>query len=211
MEAADLYEAFNMILTVFKLLAGIFAHFSAMVSDAVHSASDVFSTVVVMVTAAILSIVVKETMYWYTRYAAYDIFKDAVNKVVDHSCDEETEKQLYDCIAMDSQAESIDLFQTRMFDNKIYVDIEIGLNGQYTLQKAHAIAKGQPVYWLSFSSILLSTSISLNLMALGPRNSPLFHKGLKVSTFSISDGSGADRCSSEFFMLLTSQDSMGKI
>ena len=39
----------NVILSVFKLLAGIIAHSGAMISDAVHSASDVFSTFVVMI------------------------------------------------------------------------------------------------------------------------------------------------------------------
>ncbi len=38
----------NGLLTAFKLFAGIFAHSSAMVSDAIHSASDIFSTVLVM-------------------------------------------------------------------------------------------------------------------------------------------------------------------
>ncbi len=38
----------NIVLSVFKLLAGIIAHSGAMISDAVHSASDVFSTVVVI-------------------------------------------------------------------------------------------------------------------------------------------------------------------
>lgn len=38
----------NLLLTVFKLFAGLFAHSMAMVSDAVHSASDVFSTFIVM-------------------------------------------------------------------------------------------------------------------------------------------------------------------
>lgn len=41
--------AVNLLLTVFKLLAGIFANSGAMISDAVHSASDVFSTVMVMI------------------------------------------------------------------------------------------------------------------------------------------------------------------
>lgn len=41
--------AVNLLLTIFKLLAGIFANSGAMISDAVHSASDVFSTVMVMV------------------------------------------------------------------------------------------------------------------------------------------------------------------
>lgn len=39
----------NAVLTAFKLLAGVLAHSGAMISDAVHSASDVFSTVVVII------------------------------------------------------------------------------------------------------------------------------------------------------------------
>ena len=39
----------NSILTILKLIAGIIAHSGAMISDAVHTASDVFSTVVVMI------------------------------------------------------------------------------------------------------------------------------------------------------------------
>lgn len=249
----------NVVLSLFKMLAGVAAHSSAMISDAVHSASDVFSTIVVMIgirlaakdsdkehpygherlecvaaillamvlfitglsigsealqnimrgnydqlqvpgvlalVAAIISIVSKEAMFWYTRHyakkidsgalmadawhhrsdalssigalvgiagarlgfpvmdsvaslviflfivkAAYDIFRDAVDKLVDHASDEETERQLYDCIVGEEQVESIDLLQTRVFGNKIYVDIEIGVNGCYTLQEAHEIAE----------------------------------------------------------------------
>jgi len=249
----------NIVLAVFKLVAGIIAHSGAMISDAVHSASDVFSTFVVMIgiklaskepdkehpygherlecvaaillafvlfitglgigagalrnilqgnysqlqipgilalAAAVLSIVVKEGMYWYTRYyakridsaalmadawhhrsdalssvgaligiggarlgfpvmdsvaslvifvfiakAAYDIFKDAMDKMVDHSCDEETEKQLYECVIKNENVLGIDLLQTRIFGNKIYVDVEIQVEGSYTLQKAHEIAE----------------------------------------------------------------------
>ena len=38
----------NIALSVFKLVAGLIAHSNAMVGDAIHSASDVFSTFVVM-------------------------------------------------------------------------------------------------------------------------------------------------------------------
>lgn len=131
----------NIVLSILKLLAGIIAHSGAMISDAVHSASDVFSTIVVMIgfkmaskeadedhqygherlecvaaillavilaatgigigmsglekvftnsevelqtpgqlalAAAILSIVVKEGMYWYTRAAAKQINSSAL-------------------------------------------------------------------------------------------------------------------------------------
>ncbi len=249
----------NIILSIFKLFAGFVAHSGAMVSDAIHSASDVFSTFVVIIgiklaskesdkehpyghermecvaaivlamilfvtglgigldafkkiisgnytglevpgtlalVAAIISIAVKEAMYWYTRHyakkldsgtlmadawhhrsdalssvgaligiggarlgfpimdavasfgiflfivkAAYEIFKDAVDKMVDHACDEETEKAIYDCVMSHEEVQDIDLFQTRIFGNKIYVDVEIKVDGSYTLRKAHDIAE----------------------------------------------------------------------
>ena len=249
----------NLVLSVVKLLAGIIAHSNAMISDAIHSASDVFSTFVVIIgiklasknpdkehpygherlecvaaiilsvvlfitglgigmdalknilhgnyselqvpgilalIAAIVSIVSKEGMYWYTRYyakkidssalmadawhhrsdafssigaligiggarigfpimdsiaslviflfivkAAFDIFKDAMDKMVDHSCDEETEKELYDCVMKNEHVMGIDLLQTRIFGNKIYVDVEIQADGSITLQEAHNIAE----------------------------------------------------------------------
>ena len=249
----------NVVLSVIKLLAGIIAHSSAMISDAVHSASDVFSTFVVIIgiklaskkpdkehpyghermecvaaivlamvlfitglgigleavkniihgnygdlqvpgvlalIAAIVSIVSKEAMYWYTRHyakkidssalmadawhhrsdafssigaligigtsrlgypvmdsiaslvifvfivkAAFDIFKDAIDKMVDHACDEGTEKQIYECVMKNENVMGIDLLQTRVFGNKIYVDVEIQADASYTLQKAHDIAE----------------------------------------------------------------------
>ena len=39
----------NAVLSLLKFLAGIFAHSGAMVSDAVHSASDVFSSIIVII------------------------------------------------------------------------------------------------------------------------------------------------------------------
>ena len=39
----------NVLLSIFKLFAGIFAKSNAMISDAIHSASDVFSTIVVLI------------------------------------------------------------------------------------------------------------------------------------------------------------------
>ena len=249
----------NIVLSLLKLLAGIIAGSSAMVSDAVHSASDVFSTFVVIIgirlaskesdkehpygherlecvaaivlavelfitglgiggsalktilgghyadlkapgmlalIAAIVSILVKEAMYWYTRYyakkidssalmadawhhrsdafssigaligiggamlnypvmdsiaslvifffiakAAFDIFKDAIDKMVDHSCDEETENKLRECVLQNENVMGIDLLQTRIFGNKIYVDVEIKADGTITLSEAHNIAE----------------------------------------------------------------------
>lgn len=249
----------NIVLSVFKLLAGIFSNSNAMICDAIHSASDVFSTIVVIIgvkfaskapdkehpygherlecvaaillamvlfitgleigvkafqdiiqgnygkletpgklalIAAIVSIITKEIMYWYTRYhakkidssalmadawhhrsdalssigaligiggsmlgapimdaiaslgififivkVAFDIFKDAMEKMIDHCCDEDMEKEMYDYIMNHEQVLGIDLLQTRIFGNKIYVDLEIQVNAAYTLLEAHNIAE----------------------------------------------------------------------
>ena len=39
----------NMLLAILKFLSGVIAHSNAMISDAIHSASDVFSTFVVII------------------------------------------------------------------------------------------------------------------------------------------------------------------
>ena len=248
----------NLLLSAGKLFAGIFANSGAMISDAVHSASDVFSTIIVMIgvkisgkdsdndhpygherlecvaaiilatvlaatgigigygavvkimagdynvempgilalVAAVVSILVKELMFWYTRYyakqidssalmadawhhrsdslssigaligiigarlgfgimeplasvvicifiekAAYDIFMDAVNKMVDKSCDDETMEKIKACAMNIPGVENIDLLRTRVFGNKIYVDIEIAADGNKTLDETHAVAE----------------------------------------------------------------------
>lgn len=249
----------NAVLSVFKMLAGLFAHSGAMISDAVHSASDVFSSIIVIIgvkisakesdkdhpygherfecvaaivlsvlllisglfighaaiekitagnvqeiavpgifalAAAVISIVSKEAMYWYARFyakrldsgalmadawhhrsdalssigaligivgarmgfpvldtvasliicvfivkAAYDIFKDAVSKMVDRSCSEEMEHEILQYASEQDGVLGVDSIQTRVFGNRIYVDIEICANGEMTLSESHEIAK----------------------------------------------------------------------
>lgn len=247
----------NIVLAAIKFAAGIFAHSQALISDAVHSVSDVFSTVMVMiginmsakasddahpygheriesvfsiilsvslfltavgicrssvgqianrdtikipgiaaVIAAAVSIAVKEWMYHYTRRAAdeisspalladawhhrsdalssvgaligaggaylgftilepvasivisfmilkaaYDIFMEAVNDLIDRSCDSEEEEKLRKVILETEGVKSIDLLRTRRFGSKIYVDVEISEDGSLSLYNAHLIAE----------------------------------------------------------------------
>lgn len=249
----------NVILSAFKLFAGIAAHSGAMISDSVHSLSDVLSTVVVMVgvkmsnkepdkqhpygherfecvaalvlaailfatgaaigfagvkkvidgnygdlsapgtlalAAAVVSIVVKEAMYRYTKAAAekidsgalmadawhhrsdafssvgsfagilgarlgypvldavagivicvfilkaaVEIFRDAVGKMTDRACDESTEKQMRELILCDKEVKDIDLLKTRLFGDRIYVDLEICMDKEISLEHAHRTAQ----------------------------------------------------------------------
>lgn len=250
----------NLLLSAAKLAAGLLARSGAMVSDAVHSASDVFSTFIVIIgvklsgkaadrdhpyghermecvaaivlavvllvtglvigyagvkrilsadadempvpgllalAAAVVSIGVKEGMFWYTRRyarklgssalmadawhhrsdalssvgalvgiagarmglklldplasvvicafiakAAFDIFRDAIDKMVDHSGDPATEAAVRACVEAHDDVRRVDVLRTREFGNRLYVELEIAVDGELTLHEAHAIAEG---------------------------------------------------------------------
>jgi cation diffusion facilitator family transporter len=257
MHISNVSIAANVGLSALKLAAGLIAHSSAMISDAVHSLSDVLSTFVVMIgihiankesdndhqygherfecvasiilagmlaltgagigysgimsikngggslkapgmlalVAAVISIVVKELLFWYTKKgaekinsgalladawhhrsdalssigsligiaaarlgypifdplagiviclfifkAAYDIFRDAVDKMVDASVDNATINEMCELILAQDGVIGIDDIRTRMFGSRYYVDVEISADGEQSLKKAHEIA-----------------------------------------------------------------------
>jgi len=250
----------NVFLAVMKLTAGVLAHSSAMISDAVNSVSDVFSTFIVMIgvraahrqrdqehqyghermecvaaivlsvilagtgftigisgiekirsgflenslrapgilalVAAVATIVIKECLYVCTKSAAdrtksmallasacdhrsdvlsssctfigilgarmglpvldpiasviicsfilksaIDIFRKAMDQMVDKSCSEETIHSMKEVIRSVKGVEHIDILRTRLFGNKIYAEVEITVKGSITLLEAHAIAE----------------------------------------------------------------------
>lgn len=249
----------NIVLVLFKLYAGLAGKSGAMVSDAVHSLSDVFATIVAFIgvhvsrkapdashpygherleclasmalglilcgtgigigvsgaktilagnydqlavpgiialVAAAVSILVKEAMFWYTRHYAkkigssafmadawhhrsdalssvgsligiafakkgfpvmdsvasvvicllilkvgFDILKDAVNKMLDTSCGEAWDREMTGFILAQPGVEAVDLLRSRKFGDKIYLDVEISVNGELTLRQAHQIAE----------------------------------------------------------------------
>lgn len=249
----------NVFLSIFKLLAGVVGKSGAMISDAIHSLSDVFSTIVVIIgvklsnkkedkehpyghermecvaamilamnlilvgvgigilgiknivsgnyeyltipgilalVAAVVSILIKEAMFWYTKIAAkkinssalmadawhhrsdslssigsfigilgarlgfpvldsiasvvicifilkagFDIFKDAVKKIVDESCDDETISKILDIATLQDGVEKVDMIKTRLFASKVYIDLEISVDGDKSLKEAHEVAQ----------------------------------------------------------------------
>ena len=72
---------------------------------------------------------------------SYDILKDAINKLLDTSCGEEYEAKLRSYVTARPGVEGVDLLHTRMFGNKVYIDLEIAVNGDQPLREAHAIAE----------------------------------------------------------------------
>ena len=259
MHVSKVSIAVNVVLTCGKLAAGILGRSHAMISDAVHSASDVFSTLIVMagvsmsarqsdkehpygherlecvaalflavilcatglgigfgavrevvsgevkdaaipglmaLAAAIVSIVVKEWMYRYTIKAAdsihssalkadawhhrsdalssvgafvgicgarmgfafmdpaasivicifickasLDVLRDALDKMVDKACDEKTAQAIRRTALAPPGVVRIDGLKTRLFGPRMYVDIEIAVDGRLNLQQAHTISR----------------------------------------------------------------------
>ncbi len=249
----------NVILSGIKLFAGIYGKSGAMISDAIHSMSDVVTTIIaffgvkisqktadkmhpyghdriecvaslllglillvtgigigktgvdniiagnyesltvpqpIALVAAIISILGKEAMYWYTRHyaklinsaafmadawhhrsdafssigsligiggamlafpimdsiasvviclfilkVAFDISWDALKKMLDTSCGETYEKQLTEFIEAQDKVVRVDLLRSRMFGNKVYIDLEISVDGNKPLHEAHEIAE----------------------------------------------------------------------
>lgn len=249
----------NIILVAFKLYAGIVGNSSAMVSDAIHSLSDVFATIiaalgvriskkvpdkehpfghdrveslasmalgiillatgisigvtgvkqilagnydqiptpsVIALVAAVVSIIVKEAMFQYTKYYAiklkssafmadawhhrsdalssigsligiggamlgfpvmdsiasviicicilkvgYDILKEAISNVMDTSCGPDYDKELKSFMESLPGVDRVDLVQSRRFGNKIYIESEIAVDGNLSLEKAHKISE----------------------------------------------------------------------
>lgn len=249
----------NVILSAIKIAAGIFAHSTALISDAVHSLSDVVSTFAVIagvnlgeraadkghqygheriesvfgillsmllcitgagigitavksvisgsylsaevpgmlaLIAALVSIAVKEWMYHYTVRAAkkisstalkadawhhrsdalssigsfvgvlfarlgfpvcdpiagiiiclfiikaaWDIFHEAIDQIVDKSADDETCNKIIKVVLEQDGVITVDSLKTRLFGSRMYVDVEIGCNGEWSLYEAHAVAE----------------------------------------------------------------------
>lgn len=123
-------------------------HSSALMADAWHHRSDAFSSIGALVGIAkarmgypIMDSVASFVIFFFIAKAAADIFKDAVDKMVDHSYDEETEKKIHDCGEEDHDVLSIDLLLTRIFGNRIYADVEIRADGNSILKQANEVAE----------------------------------------------------------------------
>ena len=120
----------------------------ALMADAWHHRSDALSSVGALIGVVgarlgfpVLDSVASLIICIFIAKAAYDIFKDAVDKMVDHSCDKETEDEMWECVMQEDGVIGVDLLTTRMFGNKIYVDIEIAADGELSLREGHEIAE----------------------------------------------------------------------
>ncbi|NLG23892.1 MAG: cation transporter [Clostridiales bacterium] len=72
---------------------------------------------------------------------AYRVGHDAIDHLVDHACDPETERAMRETVLAQHGVVALDSLQTRMFGQRIYVDIAISADGEQPLTEAHDIAE----------------------------------------------------------------------
>ena len=121
----------------------------ALMADAWHHRSDALSSVGSLIGIlgarlgfAILDPIASVVICSCILKAALDIFRESINKMVDHSCDNITETKIRELVLQQQGVEGIDDLKTRMFGAKMYVDIEILADGSLVLYDAHRIAEG---------------------------------------------------------------------
>ena len=249
----------NFLLAGFKFAAGFIGRSDAMISDAVHSSSDIVGSLIVLagsvisgkdadrehpygherfesiasltlsflllfaaleimksglgkiisgsykeaaipgmisLIAAVISIVSKELMFWYTMHFArkidsgslkaeawhhrsdslssvgslagiagarmgwkildplaalligiliartgLEIFKEAIDKLTDHACSRELEEKIRSCVQKQDDVRGIDVLRTREFGRMVYLDLEVRLDKELSLGKAHQSAE----------------------------------------------------------------------
>jgi cation diffusion facilitator family transporter len=120
----------------------------ALMADAWHSRSDAMATVGAFfgilgarMGFPVLDSVAGLIICVFIVKTALDIFKQAVNQMVDKACDTDTLEKLKTLTLNQEGVKGIDDIRTRVFGSKIYVDIEISADGELTLNEAHAIAE----------------------------------------------------------------------
>ena len=120
----------------------------AFMADAWHHRSDALSSVGSLIGIGgarmgffVLEPVASVGIAFCIMKVAYDILRDAVSKVLDTACPEETEREVRRLILETDGVCGLDKIRTRMFGNRIYIDAEIAVEGTLSLYDAHEIAE----------------------------------------------------------------------
>ena len=61
--------------------------------------------------------------------------------MLDTSCGDEYEKKLKDYVSAQDDVVRVDVLRSRMFGSKIYIDLEIEVDGDKSLRESHAVAE----------------------------------------------------------------------
>ena len=121
---------------------------SAFLADAWHHRSDALSSVgsLLGIAGAMLGFPALDSVACviicvFILKVAVDILRDALQKLLDSSCDPALERELAAFIEERDGVVALDALRSRRFGDKIYLDAEIAVDGKLSLADAHAIAE----------------------------------------------------------------------
>ena len=121
---------------------------SAFKADAWHHRSDALSSVgaLIGIAGARLGCPIMEPLAGVVICAfilkvAYDVAETALVQVLDTSGSPRLESELRSFIEAQEGVHHIDILHTRQFGSRVYVDVDISVEGSLTLIEAHAIAE----------------------------------------------------------------------
>ena len=121
---------------------------AAFMADAWHHRSDALSSIGsligiggAMMGFPVLDSVASVIICLFILKVSYDVLKDALAKMLDTSCGDDYEQKLTEYISAQEGVICVDMLRSRMFGNKIYIDLEIEVNGSQSLKDAHDIAE----------------------------------------------------------------------
>ena len=120
----------------------------ALRAEAWHHRSDALSSVgsLIGVGGAMLGLRVLDpaaslVICLFILKAAYDIAREAVERMTDHTGGQEWDESIRACAEGFPDIQGIDLLRTREFGRKLYVDLEIRMDGSLTLAESHNVAE----------------------------------------------------------------------
>lgn len=121
---------------------------AAFMADAWHHRSDAFSSIgsLIGVGGAMIGFPIMDSLAsvvicLFILKVAYDIIADSFSKLLDISRGADYEEKLHTFVLEQDNVISVDRLQSRQFGNKVYVDLEISLDGTLSLKEAHDIAE----------------------------------------------------------------------
>ena len=117
-------------------------------ADAWHHRSDALSSIAALIGIGlammgfpIMDPIASIVICLFIAKLAIGILIDSVNKTVDTPCDCDTEECMRDAVMEIDGVKSIDVFNSRRFGNRIYVDIEISVDSEISVEEGHRIAE----------------------------------------------------------------------
>lgn len=117
-------------------------------ADAWHHRSDAFSSIGSLIGIAggmlgypIMDSIASIVISIFILKVSCDILKEAISKMVDTSCGTEYDNKLKEYISKQDGVIAIDLLQSRTFGNRVYVELELQVDGELNLKDAHKIAE----------------------------------------------------------------------